>query len=40
MGTKGRRLARTRRETPIATLRTPTLETLGLGTVLEIFRRG
>jgi hypothetical protein len=40
MGTKGRRAARTRRETPITTLRTPTLETIGLGTVLEIFRAG
>jgi enoyl-CoA hydratase/carnithine racemase len=40
MGTKGRRTAATRRETAITTLRTPTLDTIGLGTVLEIFRGG
>ncbi len=40
MGTKGRRAVRSRRESPITTLRTPTLDTIGLGTVLEIFRRG
>ena len=40
MGTKGRRTAAARRETPITTLRTPTLDTIGLGTVLEIFRGG